>query len=90
MSIEIFLDTNIFESARFCKKKRLNSKNGQDLFFIDYVDKSDSYYILLNAKMEEYKEKSNVHNKYLWLLRYYHLKFSSDYTLDPAFQKIIL
>lgn len=77
------------ENENFGLEKAFN-KDGQDLFFIDFIDKSDSYYALLNAKMEEHKEKSYIRNKYLWLLRYYHLKYASEYTLDAVFEKVVL
>jgi len=85
--IRSFLDVEGNEN--FGLEKAFN-KDGKDLFFIDFIGKSDGYYALLNAKMEKHKEKSYIRNKYLWLLRYYHLKYAPDYTLDAVFEKVVL
>lgn len=62
------------------------NKKGEDVFFIDFLSNSQKYVDLLNARIEEFSSKiknphdrgsSNIRDKYIWLLRYYHHKYGN-------------
>lgn len=53
------------------------NKKGQDVFFIDFLNKNEAYLQLLNEKIEEFnkEETRGVRDKYIWLLRHYVHKY---------------
>ncbi|WP_265821616.1 hypothetical protein [Geovibrio ferrireducens] len=52
------------------------NKNGEDIYFIDFInEENESFYNLIDSKIAEYKKETSVRDKYVWLLRYYHHKF---------------
>ena len=55
------------------------NQKGEDIYFIDFLDKTNAeYYDLLLAKLKESSKYPNIYAKYIWLLRYYHHKFGSQ------------
>ena len=51
------------------------NKNGEDLYFIDFIRENKIYYDLIISKIEEYEDNTGIRNKYIWLLRYYLHKY---------------
>ena len=54
------------------------NKRGEDLYFIDFITNDRDYLQLLNAKISEFEKKPIIRDKYIWLLRYYLHKYSSE------------
>ncbi len=60
------------------------NKNGEDIFFIDFISQSFEYINLVNSRIEffskneESKSNLKVRDKYIWLLRYYLHNFKDN------------
>lgn len=52
------------------------NKNGEDIYFIDFInEENESFYNLIDKKITSHVDETSVRDKYVWLLRYYHHKF---------------
>lgn len=64
------------EEETFSLLRSFNT-NGNDLYFIDFLEQSDQNYLeLLNSKIVEFEDDAEVRNKYIWLMKYYRHKCS--------------
>lgn len=84
----LFRSINTFETFGL---KQTYNKNGQTIYFIDFVKENPEYLQVLYAKIEEFKEKKYqaIRNKYIWLLRYYIHKFNNT-SLATSLEGIVL
>ena len=77
---------NIDDKEEYFGLVRGFNKNGDDIFFIDFISQSIEYLNILNSKIDCYSEKEKekdkdnpkVRDKYIWLLRYYLHNFKSN------------
>jgi hypothetical protein len=67
------------------------NKNGQTIYFIDFVQKDPVYVDLLYAKILEFEDPKYqvIRNKYIWLLRYFLHKYD-DQQIGDTLQGIVL
>jgi hypothetical protein len=64
---------------------RCFNKNGDFIYFIDFIENKTDYLDLLDKKIEEYSDPANknpkkelIRDKYIWLLRYYLHKYEGS------------
>lgn len=65
------------------------NKQGEDLYFIDFITDDRDYLQLLNAKISELEKKPIIRDKYIWLLRYYLHKYSRK-KINKSLKGIVL
>ena len=61
--------------------KRSYNKKGEDIYFINFIEKDKEYYKILTDKVViEYggKYQSKIKSKYIWLLKYYHYEYGNE------------
>lgn len=67
------------------------NKNGKTIYFMDFIKENETYLILLEEKIFEFKDTPSVRNKYIWLLRYYlHRYENSRKDIDESLKGIVL
>lgn len=67
------------------------NKNGQTIYFIDFVQNNPIYADLLYSKILEFEDPKYqaIRNKYIWLLRYFLHKFEEE-QVNTTLQGIVL
>ncbi len=76
------------EKETFGLIQGFNAK-GEAIYFLDFIDNDEKYYLLLNDNIKKNKNKPAFLNKYIWLLRYYHHKYNED-NLDESLIGIVI
>ena len=68
------------------------NKNGEDLYFIDFIEKNESYLELIISKITKNEGNPGIRNKYIWLLRYYLHKYKDreKVNIPPSLKKVVL
>jgi len=67
----------IQESENFNLLRCFNGR-GEDVYFIDFLEKSEKMLFQINSKIEKFKGDSHVRAKYIWLLKYYIDRFGTQ------------
>jgi hypothetical protein len=62
---------------------------GEELYFIDFLQKNVDFYQLLNKKIKDFEGTPCIQNNFFWLLRYYHSRFNAE-GLDKKLDGVIL
>ncbi len=76
------------EKETFGLTQGLNAK-GEVIYFLDFIDDDEKYYLILNDNIKKNKSKPAFLNKYIWLLRYYHHKYNAD-NLDESLMGMVI
>ncbi len=66
------------------------NKNGEALFFINFVEESAIYSNLIISKINEYNGNPTVRNKYIWLLKYYLHKYGKKEIIPSSLLEFVL
>lgn len=76
------------EKETFGLIQGFNAK-GEAIYFLDFIDNDEKYYLILNGNIKKYKNKPAFRNKYIWLLRYYYHKYNVE-NLDESLIGIVI
>lgn len=71
-------DPKSLDEPLFGLKKTVN-ENGDDLFFIDFIQQNIDFENMLHKELSENRANPVIQKKYLWIYRYYINKFGKTY-----------
>lgn len=66
------------------------NKNGEDLYFIDFIRENAIYYDLIISNINKHEGRPDVRNKYIWLLRYYLHKYRTKGIIPSSLLEVVL
>jgi len=87
---------NIDSNISYFNLKKINGKNGGLLYVVDFLEhlqqdaEKEKFKKIICNKIKEFSHNEKVLQKYIWLLKYYEVKFSENGELCNKYLKDIL